>query len=1068
MVALVAISGVLLVRFLQGNAKENALEELTSVVNLKTNEISEWFEQRRGDATRIMQTPFFTRAARGFLADPGQSEERDDLLTWMESYLRNRYYRSVFLLDTAGEAVLAACKPGEVVGDYARDLALEAMSKGEVAISDLHYGEGDNLVHIDLIAPIPSTSTSTPAAGAVLLRVDPYTYLYPLIQSWPSPSDSAETLIVRVEDGEIVFLNELRYHEGGPLSLRLPAGEENLPAALAAGGFEGVVEGTDYRGVEVLAAVRGVPGTAWYVVAKEDASEVYASISARTWLAVGFTTMMVIALGLLMGLLWIRKRGQFYRWQYAMEAERSTLARHCEYLTRYANDIIVLMDEAWRIVEVNEQAVKTYGYTREELLGMSAPLLRSEAARAGFAQTVRELDIGDGTVFETEHVRKDGTTFPVEISARVIETKGERFYQGIIRDISERRRMQEELREREVFMRRLTDNMLDLISQIDLEGNFVYLSPSNERVLGYREADLLGTNVMELVHPDDLPAVADSYVRSNMELVPGKVEFRARKADGTYIWVESVGNPLYNEAGELIGAIFATRDISDRKMAEDEAERGRMLLFSAFEMVPATVILLAPDYTFRYANSYFRELFGDPGGKKCYEVLYGRSTPCEEYCPLGIIETGEPFSREWSDESGMCFLVHYFPFEDMDGQGAVLEMGIDVTDRKRIEKRLERINRCFLELGTKPLENVLMIVDAGQEIMQAVGMHYSHLNRGGIYVYRTASDGAGRKHLEMDDCPICHTVIAEGGGEPFVLEDLPASGYDGLLPDAVQDGFGSYLAYPVKAHGVTVGVLGLLRGERGAFSVEEREIMGMLARAISVEEERLDHEEELRAFIDIASHELRHPMTIIKGYAATLRLYRDRMDDTTVRGVLADIEKGVDRLEKLVYQLLDASRMERDKLVLEKAETDIEALLKNAVAEMRYKVPARDFVLDLRERECRVEAEAERIGQVLVILMENAVNYSAHDSLVEVAMDVNEEGKVVISVMDRGVGVPEEHRGRIFERFFQVGDPSYHSSEGIGLGLHIAREIIEAHGGEIWYEPREGGGSIFSFTLPRP
>jgi two-component system sensor histidine kinase VicK len=72
----------------------------------------------------------------------------------------------------------------------------------------------------------------------------------------------------------------------------------------------------------------------------------------------------------------------------------------------------------------------------------------------------------------------------------------------------------------------------------------------------------------------------------------------------------------------------------------------------------------------------------------------------------------------------------------------------------------------------------------------------------------------------------------------------------------------------------------------------------------------------------------------------------------------------------------------------------------------------------------------------------------------------------VVSVADRGEGVPEKDRGRVFERFFQVGDPAQHSSEGIGLGLYIAREIVEAHGGEIWCEPREGGGSIFRFTIP--
>ena len=113
-----------------------------------------------------------------------------------------------------------------------------------------------------------------------------------------------------------------------------------------------------------------------------------------------------------------------------------------------------------------------------------------------------------------------------------------------------------------------------------------------------------------------------------------------------------------------------------------------------------------------------------------------------------------------------------------------------------------------------------------------------------------------------------------------------------------------------------------------------------------------------------------------------------------------------------------------------------------------------------------MEADPERIARVLVILIDNAVNHSPRGSPVEVEANPVDEKGVTVAVMDRGWGVPEDERERIFKRFYQVEEAVRHSNPGIGLGFYIAREIVEAHGGKIWCEPHEGGGSIFRFTLP--
>jgi hypothetical protein len=207
-VALVVTAGFFFMRYLQGNVKRHAQDELAAISDLKVEEIGNWLDERLGDARTAVESPFFSAQARDFIADPGDAELREQLTSWMDSRIENYGYKSMFLLDAGGEAVLAVSPDGEPLGAYARNLAGQAMATGEVTVSDLHRGEGDGCIHMDLIAPIPSPDGSgVAAAGAVLLRLDPYALLYPLVQSWPTPSASAETLLVRREGDEVVFLS---------------------------------------------------------------------------------------------------------------------------------------------------------------------------------------------------------------------------------------------------------------------------------------------------------------------------------------------------------------------------------------------------------------------------------------------------------------------------------------------------------------------------------------------------------------------------------------------------------------------------------------------------------------------------------------------------------------------------------------------------------------------------------------------------------------------------------------------------------------------------------------------
>jgi PAS domain S-box-containing protein len=223
--------------------------------------------------------------------------------------------------------------------------------------------------------------------------------------------------------------------------------------------------------------------------------------------------------------------------------------------------------------------------------------------------------------------------------------------------------------------------------------------------------------------------------------------------------------------------------------------------------------------------------------------------------------------------------------------------------------------------------------------------------------------------------------------------------------------------------------------------------------------------EQLRDFLDIAAHELRHPTTLLKGYAMTLSKRWESMERETLLDSLKAIEMGSDRLVHVVEELLDMARIERGRYAVKVEEASVSELIDGAVKEMKAKGMDREIRVEIGEDVEQAHFDPERLLRLLIILLDNADKYSPSGTPLEVAAEVRGE-EVVVSVMDRGIGIAEEDREAIFERFYQVGDVLHHGGPGLGLGLYIGRSIAEAHGGKLWYEPRNGGGSVFRFSIP--
>jgi signal transduction histidine kinase len=227
-----------------------------------------------------------------------------------------------------------------------------------------------------------------------------------------------------------------------------------------------------------------------------------------------------------------------------------------------------------------------------------------------------------------------------------------------------------------------------------------------------------------------------------------------------------------------------------------------------------------------------------------------------------------------------------------------------------------------------------------------------------------------------------------------------------------------------------------------------------------------EQEEQRSTFISVISHELQTPIAIIKGYASTLARPDAVLKEETLRSRLQAIEEEADSLNKLVSNLLYASRIQAGGLQMEIAPLDLASLVQKVAHRLRVKSPGVTVRLELPEHLPTVMADRDRIEEVLQNLLDNALKYSPKRRVVTVSCHSTSD-EVIVSVSDQGMGIALRDQEQIFDRFHRVDNSSTRSTQGAGLGLYICRAIVEAHGGSIWVESVLHQGSTFSFSLPR-
>ena len=726
---------------------EHQRSQLAAIADLKIGQIVAWRLERLGDASIIRQNTMVNAQVQEFLASGAAGLHRREILVWLDSLAQAYDYAEAVLVAPDGSVRLASPPTAAWVRPIGQALVDEVLQTGEPAFSDLHRAGPDNRAHLDLVIPLqvePEGASSV--IGVLILRIDPSIHLFPLVQSWPTSSPSAETLLVRREGDQVLYLNPLRHAPDPALTLSFPVTQTDLPEAMAVQGVQGVVEGNDYRGVPVMAVLRPVPNTSWYMVAEVDSEEILAPVVRQGQLVGGIVVILVLVAGVSTALLWRVQRAEFGRKQSEAELERKILTEHFGYLSKYANDAIVLADREGRIVEANERAEAVYGCSRDALLRMYVRDLLSAEERAEYPEDMRQVEEHNGMVFETTHMRKDETTFPVEVSSRFIEVEGQKYHQSIIRDITERKRAEKALQESEARYRRLHESMTDCYVQTTMLGSIVDVNRSYLAMLGYSEEE-----AFKLRYQDLTPARWHAFEQQIVEtqIMPwgysDVYEKEYIRKDGTVFPVELRTYLLRDTQGQPSGMWAIVRDITERKRAEEALASSEQFLSNVIEQSPVSMWISDSEGTLIRMNQACRELFGvtDEEAVGKYNILKDNVIEEQGFLPLvgNVFEKGNiaRFTIDYDlprvehievkEGTHRILDVSVSPIKDIHGKLTnALVQHKDITERKRAEEALTTSEVRYRRLFEAARDGILildadtgMVVDVNPFLVEMLG-----------------------------------------------------------------------------------------------------------------------------------------------------------------------------------------------------------------------------------------------------------------------------------------------------------------------------------------------------------
>jgi PAS domain S-box-containing protein len=745
------------------------------------------------------------------------------------------------------------------------------------------------------------------------------------------------------------------------------------------------------------------------------------------------------------------------------------------------------------IKDYNESFKQLLGYSDEELSLLTYRDFTPEKWHNFEQRIIAEqvLTRGFSDIYEKEYRKKDGTVFPVEIHTFLMKNdagENEGMW-AIVRDITGRKRAEEALLESHQQLLDIIDFLPDATFVVDNEKKVIAWNKAIEEMTGVQKQDMIGKgdhayavpfygrqqNVfLDFIDNNDKELNARYSNVSKKGLSSQAEIFAPNLYNGKGAYISILGAPLFNAHGERMGSIESVRDITDRKLAEEQLKLSNQRIALHIQHTPLAFIEFDFEGRVRGWNPAAVKIFGF-SQEEAIGQYWTFIVPQEAWSSVdGVWDAlvkqrgGSRSSNENITRNGQKISCEWYntPLIDQDGKTlGVASLVMDITDRKRAEEALVKLKKAIYNSG-----EAIFLTD-----------------REGIFSFVNPS----------------FTTLYGFSSDEIVGKTTPRIIKSGVSDKSVYDYFWQTLLNGDEVKGELInkrkdGTLVNIDGSATPIIDEEKNIIGFLGIQRDITERKKAEQELLfakekaeesnrlkTAFLNNISHEIRTPFNGILGFLSIIQDFD--LTGTERDEYISVINKSADRLINTINDIVEMSQIQTGQMKLTASETNIKMLTDDL--SNKFKTVAESLGLvytlnnDLPIDMVSIPTDSTKLNTILSILIGNAIKFTKAGSIqigiklkaasgyVEPAEKVSETVELEFSVKDTGIGIPKDRQEAIFERFLQADFSNTRQFEGAGLGLSIAKAYVEMLGGKIWVESNPEGksgekGSTFYFTVP--
>lgn len=716
-----------------------------------------------------------------------------------------------------------------------------------------------------------------------------------------------------------------------------------------------------------------------------------------------------------------------------------------------------------QLLTVNKEFIKITGYSSEELLTMNYKDIthpddidtEQEILNGAIASLLHEIS------YEKRYITKKGETIWVDLSVSFIyDNNTPIYFVGVVNEITEQKRVEQELSHSEERFKKLVENSPDIIYLYSKKRGALYWSPRVRDILGFEPNELM-TNPFKwnrAIHPDDLPAVTDAIENDTLG-VTIDLEYRVKSLQGKWIWLHDRITSKKVIDGDTVIEGYAS-DITQRREVELALINSQNKLHSYLDSSPIGIAISKRDHTIQMLNRKFIELFG---------YTLSDIPTINHWFPLAYPDPQyrEAIIRRWSKEVELCTSNHqkFRPLEGevhcKNGTRRIIEFGfesigddqittfVDVTERKKIELRIRES-----ELQLKKLyNNTPIMMHAINMKGQLISVNQYWLNKLGYL----REEVLGRKSTEF---------LTESSRE-LANKKIPLLIKKGEIQD-LEFKF-------VKKNGDVIDVMlsAEIQYDENKQPISAFAMLRDVTEQKKAREKIMAQNEQLKAlnatkdkFFSIIAHDLRAPFNVILGFSELMveRIQEKRYDEVERFSKL--VLHATNHSNNLLSNLLEWSRTQTGRIHISLKKHPIHVIINNVVNFFKAGFDTKHINIQTRfEANLMVLADKHMLETVIRNLISNAIKFTPENGMITITTKT-EQNNAKISITDTGIGIEKKELAKLCKIESNYSTPGTNKETGTGLGLILCKEFIEKQGGTISVSSQPGKGSCFSITLP--